>query len=58
MKTGVIALGLCGGSKNDGWMPLNKNLWSPSFVFTTACFGAAAAVRCDWADLMRMPQRL
>ena len=35
---GVIAGGLCGFSKNDGWIPVNKNLWSLSFILTTACF--------------------
>lgn len=27
-----IGTGLCGGSKNDGAIPLNKNIWSISFV--------------------------
>ncbi|XP_055631012.1 heparan-alpha-glucosaminide N-acetyltransferase [Toxorhynchites rutilus septentrionalis] len=27
---------LCGFSKNDGWIPVNKNLWSLSFVLVTA----------------------
>lgn len=35
---GGIAAILCKGSQNDGWVPLNKNLWSLSFVLTTACF--------------------
>ena len=34
--SGVILAGvgalLCGFSKNDGALPLNKNLWSPSFI--------------------------
>merc|ERR1712232_1250314 len=25
--------------KNDGWIPMNKNLWSPSFVLFFAGFG-------------------
>ncbi|XP_046863159.1 heparan-alpha-glucosaminide N-acetyltransferase-like isoform X2 [Xenia sp. Carnegie-2017] len=29
---GFIAIGLCGASKNDGLIPINKNLWSLSFV--------------------------
>ena len=29
---GAIGGGLCGFSKEDGLIPLNKNLWSPSFV--------------------------
>ncbi|XP_041367487.1 heparan-alpha-glucosaminide N-acetyltransferase-like [Gigantopelta aegis] len=36
--TGSIAAVLCKGSQNDGWIPLNKNLWSVSFVLTTGCF--------------------
>ncbi|XP_070210479.1 heparan-alpha-glucosaminide N-acetyltransferase-like isoform X2 [Littorina saxatilis] len=36
--TGAIAAILCKCSKDDGWVPLNKNLWSLSFVLTTACF--------------------
>lgn len=26
----------CGFSKNDGFMPINKNLWTTSFAFVTA----------------------
>lgn len=36
--TGVIAAILCKGSQDDGWVPLNKNLWSLSFVLTTGSF--------------------
>ncbi|XP_055346259.1 heparan-alpha-glucosaminide N-acetyltransferase-like [Paramacrobiotus metropolitanus] len=36
---GLIAGGLCGFSQNDGWIPVNKNLWSLSFILTTASFG-------------------
>ncbi|KAL4241097.1 hypothetical protein ACF0H5_001875 [Mactra antiquata] len=35
---GVIAVGLCEGSKNEGVIPINKNLWSLSFVMCTGCF--------------------
>ena len=31
-----IALILCKCSKNDGWIPLNKNLWSLSYVLLIA----------------------
>ncbi|GFT58619.1 heparan-alpha-glucosaminide N-acetyltransferase [Nephila pilipes] len=34
--TGSIAGILCCFSKNDGWIPVNKNLWSVSFVLATA----------------------
>jgi len=38
----AIATGLCGASKNDGVMPLNKNLWSPSFIACMAGTGFLA----------------
>ncbi|XP_075217163.1 heparan-alpha-glucosaminide N-acetyltransferase-like [Lycorma delicatula] len=37
VKTGISAGFLCNWSKNDGFIPINKNLWSLSFVFITAC---------------------
>jgi heparan-alpha-glucosaminide N-acetyltransferase len=30
---------LCGFSQNEGVFPVNKNLWSTSFIFVTAGFG-------------------
>jgi len=33
---GLIAGILCKFSKNDGWIPVNKNLWSLSYIFTMA----------------------
>jgi len=36
---GIVSLILTGGSKNGGIMPVNKNLWSLSFITTLACFG-------------------
>ena len=38
---GVIGAILCGGSQNGGLVPLNKNLWSISFVMVTSCFAFA-----------------
>lgn len=35
---GVLGGVLCGFSKEDGLIPVNKNLWSISFVFVTSCF--------------------
>ncbi|KAK3102341.1 hypothetical protein FSP39_010631 [Pinctada imbricata] len=35
---GVIGAALCGFSINDGVIPLNKNLWSVSFILVTASF--------------------
>jgi len=34
----AAAAGLCGTSENSGVMPVNKNLWSPSFVLLCAGF--------------------
>ncbi|KAK7864612.1 hypothetical protein R5R35_003200 [Gryllus longicercus] len=35
---GIVAAVLCRFQKDDGWIPVNKNLWSVSFVLLTACF--------------------
>ncbi|XP_057309228.1 heparan-alpha-glucosaminide N-acetyltransferase-like isoform X2 [Hydractinia symbiolongicarpus] len=32
---GAIACGLCGASQNNGVIPVNKNLWSLSFILVT-----------------------
>lgn len=37
--TGAIGVGLCEGSQNEGVIPLNKNLWSVSFILVTAALG-------------------
>lgn len=34
---GIISIILCKSSQNDGFIPVNKNLWSTSYVTTTAC---------------------
>uniref|UniRef100_T1ITK5 Uncharacterized protein n=1 Tax=Strigamia maritima TaxID=126957 RepID=T1ITK5_STRMM len=34
--TGVIGTILCKASKDEGWIPINKNLWSLSFVLILA----------------------
>jgi len=38
MLTGLAAACLCGFSKNEGIIPVNKNLWSLSFILATASF--------------------
>lgn len=38
----LIALGLCGFSWQDGFIPINKNLWSLSFIFLMASIGLFA----------------
>jgi predicted acyltransferase len=35
----IIGGALCGFSKNEGLIPINKNLWSPSFVLVLAGWG-------------------
>lgn len=47
----AFLLGLCGGllcsfSKEDGLIPVNKNLWSLSFVCITSCFAFIALTIC------------
>ena len=41
LVTGIIGAVLCLGSQNDGPVPVNKNLWSISFVMVTSCFAFA-----------------
>ncbi|XP_013789471.2 heparan-alpha-glucosaminide N-acetyltransferase-like [Limulus polyphemus] len=36
---GLIAIILSKASINDGWIPINKNLWSISFIFATGAMG-------------------
>ncbi|XP_035914517.1 heparan-alpha-glucosaminide N-acetyltransferase [Anopheles stephensi] len=45
----VLGLGagmLCGFSKNDGWIPVNKNLWSLSYVLATASLAYLLLLIC------------
>jgi len=43
---GIIAAILCGAKQNGGLIPINKNLWSPSFVICMASFGFIALTVC------------
>jgi heparan-alpha-glucosaminide N-acetyltransferase len=45
LLTGLGAL-LCEGSLNDGWIPINKNLWSLSFVFVLSGMGFFLLLVC------------
>ncbi|KAJ9576569.1 hypothetical protein L9F63_025533, partial [Diploptera punctata] len=36
--SGIIGAILCLASKEEGWIPVNKNLWSLSFVLVTSSF--------------------
>lgn len=44
--TGLIGGFLCNFSKEDGWIPVNKNLWSLSFVLVTTCFAFILLALC------------
>lgn len=35
LTTTVIGIILCGASKDEGWIPINKNLWSLSYTMVT-----------------------
>ncbi|OQV24758.1 Heparan-alpha-glucosaminide N-acetyltransferase [Hypsibius exemplaris] len=52
---GLIAGILCFFTKNDGWIPVNKNMWSLSYILTSASTGllilAALYVLIDVLDL-------
>jgi len=41
LLTGSLGALLSGGSQEGGWVPVNKNLWSISFVLVTSCFAFA-----------------
>ncbi|KAG7169013.1 heparan-alpha-glucosaminide N-acetyltransferase-like [Homarus americanus] len=43
---GALGAGLSGASMNDGVIPLNKNLWSLSYVFVTSCFAYFLLASC------------
>uniref|UniRef100_A0A182PU71 Heparan-alpha-glucosaminide N-acetyltransferase catalytic domain-containing protein n=1 Tax=Anopheles epiroticus TaxID=199890 RepID=A0A182PU71_9DIPT len=43
---GLAAGILCGFSKNDGWIPINKNLWSFSYVLATASLAYLLLLMC------------
>ncbi|XP_045592822.1 heparan-alpha-glucosaminide N-acetyltransferase [Procambarus clarkii] len=43
---GAVGAGLCAASINDGVIPVNKNLWSLSFVMVTSCFACFLLALC------------
>ncbi|KJE91841.1 hgsnat protein [Capsaspora owczarzaki ATCC 30864] len=43
---GLLGLILCKGTQNDGWIPINKNLWSLSFVLIMAGLGYLMLASC------------
>jgi len=44
--TGTLSLVLCNASLNDGWIPINKNLWSLSFVLALAAMAYFLLMIC------------
>ncbi|KAI8521194.1 hypothetical protein Bbelb_009480 [Branchiostoma belcheri] len=46
VATGAIGALLCDGRQNEGWIPLNKNLWSVSFVLVLSCFAFVLLSAC------------
>jgi heparan-alpha-glucosaminide N-acetyltransferase len=53
-----IGLALCGGIPNDGPFPVNKNLWSPSFVFVLGGGGFLMLAVCYILIDMPSPLRV
>lgn len=48
---GLVAFGVIGliaGKILNAWFPINKNLWTPSFVIFTAGFASVALAVCYW----------
>jgi len=39
VSLGALGTFLALGSQNDGWIPINKNLWSPSMIFVLSGLG-------------------
>ena len=46
LATCAVATALCGGTKFHGIMPLNKNLWSPSFILAQSGTGNLLLALC------------
>jgi heparan-alpha-glucosaminide N-acetyltransferase len=42
----LLGIALCGASRNDGPIPINKNLWSPSFVAVNGAIGYFGLALC------------
>jgi predicted acyltransferase len=61
IAAGMLAAGLVAIATGYAWgttFPINKNLWTSSFVVFTAGFAAMALVACYWAMEMRGLRRL
>ncbi|XP_074648946.1 heparan-alpha-glucosaminide N-acetyltransferase-like isoform X2 [Tubulanus polymorphus] len=44
--TGFIAAVLCRAAQEGGWIPVNKNLWSVSYIMCMACFAFILLAIC------------
>ncbi|MGN2251696.1 acyltransferase family protein [Frateuria sp. GZRe14] len=54
LAAGLVALAF--GAGWSSWMPLNKNLWTPSFVLWTGGWAMLALLACHWlVDLRGWP---
>ncbi|OQR87540.1 heparan-alpha-glucosaminide N-acetyltransferase [Achlya hypogyna] len=57
LALGIAALVACQGRLNDGWIPVNKNLWSLSFVLATSSLASwlllALFLMVDTHDMWR-----
>lgn len=42
--SGISALLMCKWSKDEGWIPINKNLWSLSFIMAISAIGNVAII--------------
>lgn len=55
LALGLLGGGLCGFSKEGGLIPINKNLWSPTFVLVMASIGfLALALLFLVVDVLRL----
>lgn len=51
---GLVGGGLAHFSQDDGWIPVNKNMWSVSYVLVTTSLAFALLAVCYWAiDVQR-----
>lgn len=55
VATGLLGGSLAGFAQEGGLYPVNKNLWSPSFVLVISCFGYASLALAHWViDSLRI----
>jgi heparan-alpha-glucosaminide N-acetyltransferase len=55
LACGSLALLLCGASKDNGWIPINKHLWSLSFVLALSSLAFVSLALCYYLiDVRRL----